>query len=636
MKLDPMQRSRDFTTGQHPTRGPKSTQRQLVEANTRLTTAFDAFGGGGGAGSGLVLDGLPEADESYIGKTVVVRTPAGQPAAVYTGGQDAFDGPVWVPQTGADPASWAYQATIDLPGVVIYAIAATPRRLYLLAQSGNVYEYTYDGDLQDTFAPPSFDGARSGLSHDPATNRFGVATTTGIQVYNADFSALVWEQVTTGSGNGEFGGGANSLAVDVSSNWYVTDPLNHRVQKFNSGGTFVTAWGSQGSGDGQFQGLAGIAVDADGNVHVVDINNGRIQKFDNSGTFLLDYALVGGGPSAFVLPPFLTCTDDGNLVITDSDRRRLSICNARGEFITEVPLDKVGAGEWSPSSIADYRGNLFVCDLDLIGGGSKIHRFRAAGATTAAIVVAKNAAIISGAARILDFSEKFLVTENPAGEANIDLDYGTIAVGLNGSLVAADASVLDFSSAFTATESPSGEANIGLATLGPAALGVIGIYQDADYTGSNSNTAQKIFNESANGAANVAASTAYLMQASIYLRTTGTTSHGLDLLFGGTATLTSMGYTGTIGRSLTSGATTSVGEFTGTGASATVVSGAVATATYYFIQFSGIVRVNGAGTFIPQFKFSAAPGVAPVTGHDSYLTLTPIGANTVTTVGSWS
>ena len=168
------------------------------------------------------------------------------------------------------------------------------------------------------------------------------------------------------------------------------------------------------------------------------------------------------------------------------------------------------------------------------------------------------------------------------------------------------------------------------------AYATIGIYQDADYTGSNSNTAQKIFNESANGAANVAASTAYLMQASIYLRTTGTTSHGLDLLFGGTATLTSMGYTGTIGRSLTSGATTSVGEFTGTGASATVVSGAVATATYYFIQFSGIVRVNGAGTFIPQFKFSAAPGVAPVTGHDSYLTLTPIGANTVTTVGSWS
>lgn len=199
-----------------------------------------------------------------------------------------------------------------------------------------------------------------------------------------------------------------------------------------------------------------------------------------------------------------------------------------------------------------------------------------------------------------------------------------------------EAIVLTFSR--TGDAGPTGPTGATGATgaTGTIANNLVGIYQDSDYTGSNNNSAQKLFDESANGAAAVAASTAYLMQASIYLRTTGTNSHDLSLLFGGTATLTSIGYVGSIARSTTAAASATVGKFVGTAATATVVQGAVATATHYFIEFTGIVRVNGAGTFIPQFKFDAAPGVAPVTGANSYLTLTPLGANTVTTTGSWS
>src|SRR5438445_13041698 len=41
---------------------------------------------------------------------------------------------------------------------------------------------------------------------------------------------------------------------------------------------FVTKWGSQGGGDGQFANPTGVAVDGSGNVFVADGNN-RIQKF---------------------------------------------------------------------------------------------------------------------------------------------------------------------------------------------------------------------------------------------------------------------------------------------------------------------------------------------------------------------
>ena len=65
---------------------------------------------------------------------------------------------------------------------------------------------------------------------------------------------------------------------------YVTDSNNHRVQKFDPNGVFVGAWGSQGSGDGQFNFPKGISVyrlsgASVGYVFVVDSGNNRIQKF---------------------------------------------------------------------------------------------------------------------------------------------------------------------------------------------------------------------------------------------------------------------------------------------------------------------------------------------------------------------
>lgn len=61
---------------------------------------------------------------------------------------------------------------------------------------------------------------------------------------------------------------------------YVADSGNDRIQKFDSTGAFITKWGFQGSGDGEFNKPAGIDVDISGNVYVVDTNNRRIQKFN--------------------------------------------------------------------------------------------------------------------------------------------------------------------------------------------------------------------------------------------------------------------------------------------------------------------------------------------------------------------
>ncbi len=81
-----------------------------------------------------------------------------------------------------------------------------------------------------------------------------------------------------GSGNGQFNL-PTRIAVDGSGNVYVADYGNHRVQVFTNSGAYVTQWGSFGNGPGQFSGNIGIAVDGSGYVYVADTNNQRIQKF---------------------------------------------------------------------------------------------------------------------------------------------------------------------------------------------------------------------------------------------------------------------------------------------------------------------------------------------------------------------
>ena len=67
---------------------------------------------------------------------------------------------------------------------------------------------------------------------------------------------------------------------------YITDEENNRVQKLTSNGTFVTKWGSKGTGDGEFNRPEGIDVDSLGYVYVADTGNSRVQKFTSNGTFV--------------------------------------------------------------------------------------------------------------------------------------------------------------------------------------------------------------------------------------------------------------------------------------------------------------------------------------------------------------
>jgi DNA-binding beta-propeller fold protein YncE len=89
----------------------------------------------------------------------------------------------------------------------------------------------------------------------------------------------------------------------------------HRMQVFDTHGTFVRAWGSEGHGQGQFNGPNGVAV-SEGRVYVADQTNNRVQVFGTGGTFLQEIGSKGKGQGQ-LMSPNAVCVAGGLIFVTD-------------------------------------------------------------------------------------------------------------------------------------------------------------------------------------------------------------------------------------------------------------------------------------------------------------------------------
>ena len=75
---------------------------------------------------------------------------------------------------------------------------------------------------------------------------------------------------------------------------------NARIVKFDKAGKFIKAWGSAGSGQGQFNEPHGLAMDSQGRLFVADRANNRIQIFDQEGKFLAEWKQFGRPSGIFI------------------------------------------------------------------------------------------------------------------------------------------------------------------------------------------------------------------------------------------------------------------------------------------------------------------------------------------------
>ena len=186
--------------------------------------------------------------------------------------------------------------------------------------------------------------------------------------------SLAWG--TLGTGNGEFQT-PNGVAFDSAGNVYVVDTNNHRIQKFTADGTYLTQWGSEGAGNGQFQWPYGVAVDSAGNVYVTDTWNHRIQKFTAEGTYLTQWGDLGSGDGQFQWPNGVAVDSAGNVYVVDTNNHRIQKFTADGSYLTQWGSEGAGNGQfyYSYGIAADSVGNVYVADTN----NNRIQKFTADG-----------------------------------------------------------------------------------------------------------------------------------------------------------------------------------------------------------------------------------------------------------------
>ena len=148
----------------------------------------------------------------------------------------------------------------------------------IVGDSTRIQVFSSSGTFISKWSTPS--GTNDGQIHYPtsiAVNKVGhvvVSGTNGVQIFDANGTFLVKLVAPQG---GSFSNA--NVAVDNKGvgQIIVSDVNNSKMHLYDSGGTYISSFGSFGSGDGEFNEPNGVAIDNQGNVYVCDTKNSRIQ-----------------------------------------------------------------------------------------------------------------------------------------------------------------------------------------------------------------------------------------------------------------------------------------------------------------------------------------------------------------------
>ncbi len=120
----------------------------------------------------------------------------------------------------------------------------------------------------------------------------------------------------------------SDVAVAKDGRVYVVNGVNNQIRIYNQNGKFLSAFGEDGSANGEFRNPLGIDIDKSGKVFVADSGNHRVQIFDSRSRFV----------AAINIPSKNNHPADPTDVVVDDSRKRCYVVDNDNHHILVYDL----------------------------------------------------------------------------------------------------------------------------------------------------------------------------------------------------------------------------------------------------------------------------------------------------------
>ena len=167
---------------------------------------------------------------------------------------------------------------------------------------------------------------------------------------------------SNGSGQGQFNG-PTGVAVDNDDNIYVADQQNNRIQKFTAGGQFIASVGSKGDQPLQFTNPVGIGFNnKNKKLYICDQSNHRVQILNTDLTFHASFGSRGSANAQFLNCLHAAFDSGGNVYITDYFNNRIQVFTPEGKFLREIKATPKGSVPNAYAIAIDSSDNVYVSE----------------------------------------------------------------------------------------------------------------------------------------------------------------------------------------------------------------------------------------------------------------------------------
>jgi sugar lactone lactonase YvrE len=170
-----------------------------------------------------------------------------------------------------------------------------------------------------------------------------------------------------GTGNGQFFV-PMGIARDAEGNIWVADRENDRVQEFSAKGEYLSQFGSPGAGQGQLSDPRGVAINSQGNLWIADAGNGRIEEFTPQGQYVREAGGLEGGVDHLTAPYGLLSTESEGahyLWATDGAADRVVEFKETTQgvtFVKEATLEEPPLNSYFTGIAQDAQGTIWIAD----------------------------------------------------------------------------------------------------------------------------------------------------------------------------------------------------------------------------------------------------------------------------------